>query len=111
MEDELLFEAVGKTGQITVFENRIEICRKGFGNFILHGFDGTKILFVSKLTGIQFKETGKMTAGYIQFIVPGAIESQKGLVDATKDENTVLFDKNQEENFIKLKDFIISKIK
>jgi len=46
------------------------------------------------------------TNGYIQIIVPDGIESKKGLLDATLDENTVVFTSKNNE----LVDQIKSKI-
>lgn len=105
-----ILEAKGKTGQLRVEGNLIHITRKGFISFTQHGFDGTKTLFISKLSGVQFKECGKMTAGFIQFIVEGSFESKKGLFDATSDENSVTFDSTEQENFEKIRDYIFSKV-
>lgn len=105
-----IISATGHNGQITVYENRIDITRKGFCAFMSHGFDGTKSIFIKKLSGIQFKEAGAMTKGFIQFIFSGSAESKNGLFDATKDENTVLFDKKDENGFIQIRDYIFEKI-
>ena len=99
-------EAKGTNGQLTVDGNLIHITRKGFVAFANHGFDGTKTIFISKLSGTQFKECGKLTSGYIQFVFSGSEESKKGLFNATSDENTVMFDTQNEENFIKIRDYI-----
>lgn len=107
---ELILSAKGHTGQIDLYENRIDIKRKGFMAFALHGFDGTKTIFIKALTGIQFKDAGNLTAGYIQFIFPGSIESSKGLFDATKDENTVMFQKKDQEEFEKIRNYILDNI-
>ena len=104
-----VLEAKGKTGQVRVEGNLIHITRKGFMAFTLHGFDGTKTFFISKLSGVQFKECGKMTAGFIQFVVEGSSESKKGLKDATSDENSVTFDSTEQENFEKIRDYIFSR--
>lgn len=106
----VIISVSGFNGQITLFENRIDITRKGFRAFMSHGFDGTKSIFLSKLSGIQFKEAGAMTRGYIQFIFSGSAESKDGLFDAAKDENTVMFDKKDEADFIKIRDFIFEKL-
>lgn len=75
-----------------------------------HGFDGTKTIFLRRLTAIQFKEAGNMTNGYIQFIFPGSLEDKGGLFEATKDENTVMFNKEQQPEFEKLRDHIIMRM-
>lgn len=107
---EAILSAKGKNGQITLYENRIDITRKGFTAFCSHGFDGTKTIFIKNLTALQFKEVGKVTAGYIQFVFSGSSESKSGLLKATEDENTVTFEKDEEKNFIKIRDYIFSRV-
>lgn len=107
---EQILTAKGHTGQIDLYENRIDIKRKGFLAFALHGFDGTKTIFLKSLSGVQFKEAGIGTAGFIQFIYSGGDESKKGLFNATKDENTVAFLKDQQVDFEKIRDYIFSKL-
>lgn len=99
----------GTNGQVTMFWSRIEITRKGLKGFLNSGLAGTKIIFLRHLTAIQFKEAGKCTNGYIQFIFPGSSENKNGFFSATKDENTVFFSKEQQINFEKLRDVIISR--
>ena len=105
-----ILSAKGHTGQIDLYENRIDIKRKGFLSFALHGFDGTKTIFLKSLTGLQFKEAGVGTAGFIQFMFSGGEESKKGLFNATKDENTVMFLKEHQADFEKIRDYIFSKV-
>lgn len=100
----------GINGQVVIVDNRIEITRIGFKSFASHGFDGTKTIFLKKLTGIQFKEAGKMTNGFIQFIFPGSTEDKGGLFSAVKDENTVIFNQSQQNDFEKLRDFIFKNV-
>ena len=95
---------------MNVYENRLEISRKGIKAFMSHGFDGTKIIFISKLTALQFKEAGKFTKGFIQFVFSGSVESKKGLIDAASDENSIIFTPDTQAEFVKVKDYIISKI-
>lgn len=104
-------EVKGINGQLTIYENRIEITRKGFLSFVSHGFDGTKAIFLSKITAIQYKEAGAVTNGFIQFVFSGSDESKKGLFDATKDENTIMFNKEQQIEFEKIKNSLFEKIK
>ena len=107
---DLILSVKGHTGQIELYENRVDIKRKGFMAFALHGFDGTKSIFLKSITSIQFKEAGIMTSGFIQFTFSGGDEAKKGLFDATKDENTVVFTKEQQAGFEKVRDYIFSKI-
>ena len=107
---EAILSAKGHTGQIDLYENRIDIKRKGFMAFALHGFDGTKSIFLKSVSGVQFKEAGLMTSGYIQIIFLGSKEDKDGLYDAAKDENTVMFTKDQQADFEKIRDYIFSKV-
>lgn len=107
-ETEKVFE--GENGQVTLSFNKIDITRKGLKAFASHGFDGTKTIFLRKLTAIQFKEAGNVTNGYIQFIFPGSSEDKGGLWSAMKDENTVVFNKSQQAQFEELKNNIIMKM-
>lgn len=100
----------GLNGQITMSFSKIDITRKGFKAFMCHGFDGTKTIFLRKLSALQFKEAGNMTNGYIQFIFSGSSEDKGGLWSATKDENTVMFNKEQQPQFEELRDIIIAKM-
>jgi len=52
-----------------------------------------------------------MTAGYIQFTIPGAIENKGGVFGAVSDENTVAINgKDQLEAFKKIRDIVEEKI-
>lgn len=105
-----LREYEGINGQISLCWSKVDITRKGAKSFITHGFDGTKTIFLRNLTALQFKEAGKITSGYIQFIFPGSLESKKGLFDAASDENTVMFTKEQQPKFEDLRDRIVARL-
>ena len=60
-------------------------------------FKGDKTNYINQITGIQVKPGTLWTNGYIQITVPGGIESKKGLLDATLDENTVAFTSKDNE--------------
>lgn len=100
----------GINGQIELLWSRIEITRRGVMAFGTHGMDGSKIIFLKNLTAIQFKEAGKVTSGYIQFIFPGSQEDKGGLFSAAKDENTVMFTKTQQAQFEDLKERIVARL-
>jgi len=89
---ELLYELKGLNGQLELYEDKIVIKRKGFLAKIDHGFfKGDKTIYINQITAIQVKPAGFFMYGYIQFTVPGGIESTKGIHDADHDENTVEF--------------------
>lgn len=109
--EEAIITANGVNGQLILYPNRVEIKRKGALSFITHGMYGAKIIFIKSISGLQYKESGKVTSGYLQIIFQGSQESKNGLFDATKDENTVMFAKpEEEEKFAQIRDYIISNI-
>ena len=109
-EKDLTHYYEGVNGQIALHWSRIDITRKGFKSFACHGMDGTKTIFLKSLTALQYKEAGALTNGFIQFIFPGSIEDKGGLLDAAKDENTVMFSKEQEPKFEELKNHIYTRL-
>jgi hypothetical protein len=76
---------------IEVYEDKITITPKGFLGAINKGFKGTKTIPFISITAIQFKKSGAIFSGYLQFTLSGGIESRGGIFDATKDENTFMF--------------------
>lgn len=105
MTNEIILKTKGVNTEVTLYENRIEYTRTGLGGLVMHGVDGTKIIFIRSITGLQYTKNA-----FIQFIFQGSQESKKGLFDAAKDENTILFNKKYGEDFEKIKDYIISKL-
>lgn len=84
----------GVNGQIELYADKIIIKRKGALSKMTQGFfKGDKTIYIKQITGMQVKQGGNFTNGYIQFTVPGGIENKKGITSATKDENTVMFAK------------------
>jgi hypothetical protein len=49
------------------------------------------------------KNAGRMTRGYIQFAFTGGREAKGGLLQATRDENTVMFDRGHQKEFDAIK--------
>lgn len=80
----------GANGQLYVYENKIEITRKGVWAFANQGLKGTKTIPISQIKSIQLKKAG-VVQGYIQFGVSGGIEGRGGYQEANYDENTVTF--------------------
>jgi hypothetical protein len=102
------------------------------------GYAGEKRIPLDTIASVQFKQVGgvgqgmeKMTekvglakigtqlgvgtTGYIQFGITGAGENKtralgQGLTGMAKDENSVMFQKSQEESFAAIRDFVESKI-
>ena len=100
----------GSNGTVWLDEDKIRIAHKGFANFLTQGAHGEKSIPLRNITAVQFKSAG-WTAGYIQFTLVGGIDRPGGVMEATKDENAVLFLKEQEAKFSKLKSEVESRIK
>lgn len=106
----IIMEAKGHNGQLEVHDDRIVIKREGLMGLLTQGFKGNKEIPISQITAIQFKKTGTIFSGYIQFSIMGGVESRGGVFDATKDENTIMFIKKQEPDFEKAKQMIEEKM-
>lgn len=92
-----ILELNGVNGQLELFEDRIIIKRKGALSKLTQGFfKGDKTVYLNQMSGIQVKLGSLFINGYIQIILLGSQESKRGILDATKDENTVVF--NQKDN-------------
>ena len=100
--------AKGTNGVLVVKENTIELQRSGW-NAKLLGLRGNKEILIKNISSIQFKKPGLLTNGFIQFAFSGSSESKGGVIDATKDENSIVFTKSETQNFEKLRDIINQK--
>lgn len=89
-DDNVKYVLKGANGQLYVYENKIEITRKGVLAFAHQGLKGVKTIPISEIKSIQVKKSG-MVQGYIQFGISGSIENQGGYQAANNDENTVTF--------------------
>lgn len=83
----------GVNGQLSVYDSKVEITRRGVRGFLTNGLSGTKVIPLKNVQGIQVKYGTMFTNGYIQFVVAGRLESGNGIFNAARDENTVFFKK------------------
>jgi len=102
--DNIIMSAKGINGVLELLQDKIRIKRKGFGALVLQGLKGEKEILISQLSAVQLKKAGMLTNGYIQFSFLGGHETKGGLFDATRDENTVMFNTRQQEEFLALKE-------
>ncbi len=110
MEEKVLMEAKGVNGQLQLLENKIRILRKGLMAFTSHGLKGEKEILIKSISSIQLKKASFLINGYIQFSFIGGQETKGGILDATKDENTIMFNSKQQPDFIKIKEAIEEKM-
>ncbi len=80
----------GRNGKLILTDLSVVIKRGLWGSLLTHGVKGEKTIPYKNIIAVQFKKAG-FTAGYIQFTIPGGIESKGGVIDAAHDENTVTF--------------------
>jgi hypothetical protein len=84
-------------------QKSITIKREGAMSFITQGLKGDKEILISQISSIQFKNATNLLNGYIQFAFIGGREAKGGLLEATKDENTVMFMLAQQPEFEQFK--------
>jgi len=94
----------GSNGSVEFLGDRIIIRRKGLANVLTQGVQGDKTIPLSRLTAVQFRHAGSMMAGLIQFTIQGGREFRGGMMEATKDENAVMFTREQEPEFAQLRE-------
>jgi hypothetical protein len=100
------FTVRGRNGQLTVTPTKLVISREGAMGFLSHGHSGHKEIDLRQISAVQFKRNGLATAGYIQFSFLGGTETKQGIRDATRDENSIIFGKGREADFVKAKELI-----
>jgi|GEM_PF-1104402 len=101
-----VFVMKGINDLLEVFDDKVTITPKGLIGAINKGFKGTKSIPFFSISAIQFKKSGVLS-GYLQFSIPGGNESRRGILAATKDENTFMFaGPKANEEAIKIKDYI-----
>lgn len=101
LADDAVISATGTNGKVTLYDDRLEISREDIGMMhkMQHGFKGHKEIPYDSITSIQLRKPSSVTNGYIQFGQKGYSEDDDGLLDATSDENTVLFSKKSLSDF------------
>lgn len=104
--DKLIMRAESMGVTLGLYGSKISITRKGALNFMQHGFSGSKNILLSSISAIQFRNAGNVISGYIQFTIKGGKESTKGIFDAAKDENSVLFTQREQKQFELIKNKI-----
>ena len=96
-------KAHGVNGQLELTDRVVRIKRGGLLALVTQGLKGDKEILVAQISSIQFKDAGPFFNGYIQFAYPGSQESKGGIFQATKDENSVMFNVDQQAEFAKFR--------
>ncbi|QGZ96516.1 DUF4429 domain-containing protein [Terricaulis silvestris] len=91
--------AEGSNGSVTLDGDQLRIRHKGWASAMTKGLQGEKVIPVSNVTSVQFRPASGFMAGYIQFSLLGGFDRPGGILEATKDENAVLFERSQQNTF------------
>lgn len=97
----------GYNGQLLLTDTGIVIKRSGLLMSFLSGgmFRGDKTIPYSSIVAVQFRRAG-IQFGYIQFSIRGGGEAKGGLMEASKDENSITFLRRSNADFEKAKSHI-----
>ena len=95
-----------RDGILTLYEDRVTIEPKGIGKLNKGFFKGKKEILIDSISAVQFRPGGAMVNGYLQFTLAGGNESTKGIMDVTKDENSIIITKKQNKDAEFIKDKI-----
>lgn len=106
MKKQFTFNSIMKDGKtiITIDDGRLTISRPGILSKLSHGFSGEKTILIENISAVQLKKAG-ISRGYIQFIIPGALEKRSGITNGAIDENIIYFESkkyNEDAETIKL---------
>lgn len=106
--DTPIVEFKGRNGRLALHEGFVRLDRGTVMGLLMQGLKGQKDIYFDSITSIQIKKPG-LSVGFIQFSLPGGIESRRGVSNALADENTVgFFDMDSYEKALRVKEYIES---
>jgi len=109
MNKEPIISFKGRNGRIELYEDFVRLDRGTLMGFLTQGLKGIKDIYFDSITSIQIKKPG-LSVGYIQFSIPGGVESRGGLFASINEENTISFDGHSKyEQALKIKEYIEKK--
>lgn len=94
--------AEGTNGFLELQGNIVILTRK----FLFGKRKGAKRVAVRSISAVQFRPAGLLVSGFLQIAFQGSTESKRGLFDAAKDENTIMFTRRQQPAFEAIRDGI-----
>ncbi len=101
---QLLKKVIGKNGEIELYEDKIIIKREKSNSYLFQGLKGKASLSINEIASVRFKKAGFLTNGYIRVDIKG------GLLQAIRDENTIIFNSTQNQDFKEIKKMIEEKM-
>lgn len=107
-----VYEIKGSGDILVVYEDRLTITPFGVIGFLGKGIKGTKTIPFTSITSIEMKEAGFLS-GYLQFGTPDASSNRGGLIAASHDENTFMFNNTSgfNEKVRSIKSYVESRIR
>lgn len=99
-------EFKGYNGTFILTDTGVTI-KRGVKGFLFGGghLRGDKTIPYSSIVAVQLKKAG-LTAGYIQLTLKGGSEAKGGLLESTKDENTIHYYSKSNKDFEECKALI-----
>jgi len=101
-----MITAKGYNGTVRFDNGMVTLDRTGFAARVLIG-SGSKAIPVDRITAVQLVPAKLGFRGFIQFTIGGGIERRATFghrtTDAAKDENSVMFNRHQQFEFVAMK--------
>jgi len=104
----ILMKAEGANGQLLLLEDSVRIKRREATAFLNQGLQSDRIVPLTQIASVQFKNAGAFANGYIQFALKG--ENKMKAADITQDDNAIVFRAAQQPAFDKIKTAIETKM-
>jgi len=99
MASKSIMKVVGSDGQIELMSDRVVITRAGIWNIFKYGLNTKKEIPLSAITTVNFRDANALRFGEIDFSYAG-----RSQFDAK--QNMVIFNRKQQQEFLKLKEAI-----
>lgn len=92
----------GVNGQVDFDGETLKIARKGGVAALTHTLQGERVIPISQVISVQFKDATRLTNGYIHFAT-ASTTAINSLAFVAADPNTVIFKLAQEDEFAQLR--------
>lgn len=100
--------AVGTDGYVSFDGHYVTLQKTGLGRLTVG--KGVKRVPITSISSVQIKSPGSIMAGFIQFSIPGGNEARSAFgtqsFNAAQDENSMMFIKKTESEFLAMRNAI-----
>jgi hypothetical protein len=97
-----LVTASGVSGMVSLYEDRIEIVRRGIASYLLHGSDRERVIPLDDIVAVDIEEARGRRRGYIHFARDGTSGDSRGIYSAVVDPYSVVYQSRDNEEFRRL---------